>query len=274
MIQHDFVLSLHEQSLRPITIQAKLVELFGSLVMSYSAITITFRMLICTAHEGEPLDLRGRRPNWDHDARILAVLAADPIASVRKIARKTQIPKSIVYNILVQRLGYCSRKFRLVSHEFDKRRRIERVDKARALFVTLNKAQKRAWYFILTDNESWLFYYTERDSIWLPPDVEAPEVARRLINTPKIMVTVFWNLTGIHVFDCLPKDRSFNAAYFIGHIFSKIEKMPDVRAAMSEQQKVVLHMDDLSIYSSKAVIERIEAISFEFPPDSPYSQEM
>jgi hypothetical protein len=49
------------------------------------------------------------------------------------------------------------------------------------------------------------------------------------------MVTVFWNPTGLHVFDCLLEDKSFNAAYFIDHILSKIEKLPDVRAAASEK---------------------------------------
>jgi hypothetical protein len=161
----------------PVPIRAKLVELFGPLAMSYPAITRIIRMLSWTAHEGELLDLGGRRPNSDHDARILAVLTADPIASVREIACETQIPKSTVYNILVQRLRYCSRKFRLVPHELDERQKIERVDKARALLVTLNKAKKCAWHFILTGDESLFFYYTERGSIWLPLDFEALEVA-------------------------------------------------------------------------------------------------
>jgi DNA-binding MarR family transcriptional regulator len=202
---------------------AKLVELFCPLAMNYLAITRIIRMLSWTAHEGELHDLEGRRPNSDHDARILAVLAADPIASVREIARETQIPKSTVYNILVQRLRYCSRKFRLVPHELDERQQIERVDKARALLVTLNKAKKRVWHFILTGSKSWFFYYTEQGSTWLPLDVEAPEVAQRLINTPKVMVTVFVHPTGLHVFDCLPEERSFNTAYFIDHILSKLK---------------------------------------------------
>jgi hypothetical protein len=69
------------------------------------------------------------------------VLAANPIASVLTIARETQILKSTVYNIFVQCLGHCSRKFRLVPSELDKRQRIERIDKARALLFTLNKAK-------------------------------------------------------------------------------------------------------------------------------------
>jgi hypothetical protein len=104
MTQHDLGLSLHEQGLRLVTIRAKFVELFGLLAMSYPTITKTIRMLSRTAHEGEPLDLEERRSNSDHDARILAVLAADPIAPVREITHETQIPKFTVYYILVQGL--------------------------------------------------------------------------------------------------------------------------------------------------------------------------
>jgi hypothetical protein len=46
MTQHDLVLSFHEQALRPITIRAKLVELFVPLAMSYLAITRTIRILM------------------------------------------------------------------------------------------------------------------------------------------------------------------------------------------------------------------------------------
>jgi DNA-binding MarR family transcriptional regulator len=69
--------------------------------MSYPAIARTIHMLSWTAHDGETLDFAGRQWNSDHEAIILAVLSADPIASVREIARKTQIPKSTVCNTLV-----------------------------------------------------------------------------------------------------------------------------------------------------------------------------
>jgi hypothetical protein len=85
------------------------------------------------------------------------------------------------------------------------------------------------------------------------------------------MVIIFWNPTCLHVFDCLPEDKSFDAAYFIDHILSKTEKLPDVRAAASEKQKFILHMDNSPIHHSKAVMERIEAIPLEFVSHPPYS---
>jgi hypothetical protein len=99
-------------------------------------------------------------------------------------------------------------------------------------------------------------------------------VAKHLINTPKVKVTVFWNSTGLHVFDCLPEDRSFDAAYFIDHNLSKMEKLPDVRAAVNEKQKFIFHMDNSPIYLSKAVMERIKNIPLELAPHLPYSSDL
>jgi hypothetical protein len=88
MTQHDLVLSLHEQGLRPVEIWTKFAKLFRLLAAIYSPITRTIRMLSWTAHEVQPLDWGGTPPNPDHDARILAVLAADPITRVCVIARE------------------------------------------------------------------------------------------------------------------------------------------------------------------------------------------
>jgi hypothetical protein len=70
----------------------------------------------------------------------------------------------------------------------------------------------RRWSFILTGDESWFFDYNPKRKLWLPPDVDAPQVARQLnkINTPKVMVTLFWNPWGRHVSKALLSE-SFNA---------------------------------------------------------------
>jgi hypothetical protein len=69
--------------------------------------------------------------------------------------------------------------------------RRERVEKSIVLFSLLAKAKRHAWQFIITGDESWFFYVTSRSKIWLSRDADTPEMARRLINTPKVMVTIF-----------------------------------------------------------------------------------
>jgi DNA-binding MarR family transcriptional regulator len=100
MTQHDLVLSPRAR-LAAGNDQGKTCQALRLLGNELSGDHKNYRMLSWIAHEDELLDLAGRRPNSNHDARILAVLAADPIVLMRKIARETQIAKSTVYNILV-----------------------------------------------------------------------------------------------------------------------------------------------------------------------------
>jgi hypothetical protein len=47
----------------------------------------------------------------------------------------------------------------------------------------------------------------------LPADADTPEVAKQLIDTPKIMITIFWNAFGIQVLALFPEKTSFGAEY-------------------------------------------------------------
>jgi hypothetical protein len=100
--------------------------------------------------------------------------------------------------------------------------------------VNLRKAQRNTWRFLLTGDGSWFFYYTPHQKLWMSPDVETPEVARRSINTPKLMITIFWNVSGIHVIDYVPSGESFNSAHFIERILPTIAGLPAQNAAVRQ----------------------------------------
>jgi hypothetical protein len=114
--------------------------------------------------------------------------------------------------------------------------RRERVDKSTALLSLLAKAKRRAWQFIITGDESWFFYYTLHSKIWLPADADMPEVAKQLINTPKSMITIFWNPFDIQVLATLPEKTSFDAEYFIDYVLTTVEELPAMHAAVTQKQ--------------------------------------
>jgi hypothetical protein len=71
-------------------------------------------------------------------------------------------------------------------------------------------------------NRGWVLFfdYKTHSKIWLPPDVDSPEVAKQLINIPKVMITIFWTPFGIHVLAALPERTSFDAEYFIDYVLT------------------------------------------------------
>jgi hypothetical protein len=109
MTQKDLVVSFYEKRLSANEIHERLVEIFGGLAMPYSTVARILRETCWTPSEERSQNFRGRPPNFDHDRRILSVLAANPNASLREIAHETPIPKTTVFNILHGRFGYSAR---------------------------------------------------------------------------------------------------------------------------------------------------------------------
>jgi hypothetical protein len=114
-------------------------------------------------------------------------------ASVGEIAYKTRIPKCTVLDSIWLRLHYSARNGQLVPHALTEAQRREYVAQSTAPLSVLAKAKGRAWQVIITGGESWFFYYLPHSKIWISPDADTPEVPKRLINIPKMMITIFWN---------------------------------------------------------------------------------
>jgi hypothetical protein len=202
------------------------------------------------------------------------VLERELNASLREIAHEMRIPKSTVFNILRERLNYSARNYRFVSHTLTEAQRRERVEKSTALLSLLAKAKRRAWQFIITGDELWFFYYTPHSKIWLPADANTPEVAKQLINTPKIMITIFWNPFGIQVLAALPEKTLFDAEYFIDYVLTPIEELPAMCAAATQKQTLVIHMDNSPMHKSKAASQKIASLRLKIAPRPPYSQDL
>jgi hypothetical protein len=223
MSQKDLVLSLHEEGLTAKEIYEPLVEIFGPLAMPCSTVTRTVMETCWIPSEERSQNVGGRPRNLHHDARFLSVLHGNPNASVREIAHKTRIPKPIVFGILRLRLKYFARNCRLVPHALTETQRKAYVKKSTALLSVLTKAKRCAWQFIITDDEFCLFSYAQDSKIWLPADADTPEMAKRLINTLKMMTIIFWNPFGIHVLAALPEKTSFDAEYFLNYVLAQLK---------------------------------------------------
>jgi hypothetical protein len=165
MSQKDLVLSLRKESLTAKQIYERLVEIFGPRATAYSTMMKILRKTCWALFDERLQNLGGRPPNLDYDTRILSVLQSNLNASVREIAHETRIPKSTVFDVLCLRLSSSVRNCRFVPHGLTETQRRERVEKSKALLSVLVNAKRRAWQFILTEDESWFFYYTAHSKI-------------------------------------------------------------------------------------------------------------
>jgi hypothetical protein len=75
----------------------------------------------------------------------------------------------------------------------------------------LQHQKDRARYDIVTLNESWFYFMTGYERVWLPEGTEAPEREWITIQSRKIMVTIVWNPTGFYWIVALPEFMKVNA---------------------------------------------------------------
>jgi hypothetical protein len=99
-----------------------------------------------------------------------------------------------------------------------------------------------------------VFYDTPHRKLWIPPDVETPEVARQLITTPKLMITIPWAVSGIHAIDYF-----LQVFYSIPRILvitlMWLQHSPNYQCG-NETKKFMIHLDNSSIYKSKASVQK------------------
>jgi histone-lysine N-methyltransferase SETMAR len=88
------------------------------------------------------------------------------------------------------------------------------------------------------------------------------------------MVTIFWNPFGIHILAALLEKTSFDAEYFVNYVLTQIEELPVMHTAVSQEQKLVIHMDNSPIHKSKAAIQRIASMRVKLAHHPPYSPDL
>jgi hypothetical protein len=97
--------------------------------------------------------------------------------------------------------------------------KIDRHWQSHELLEILPNPKRLRWRFILTGDESWFFDVKEHRNLWRFPDSDVPEVARRLSNTPKWMITLFWNPAGLHASHFLAGE-SLNGDHFVRNVLT------------------------------------------------------
>jgi hypothetical protein len=73
-------------------------------------------------------------------------------------------------------------------------------------------------------------------------------VARQLINTPRVIATVFWDPSGLYVGRFLESGTSFNDTYFTEYVFSDVEHLSALQTALQQKKKVFFHLENSFIH--------------------------
>jgi hypothetical protein len=181
----------------------------------------------------------------DSDQVILSAIEDNAFASVPQLSRLTNLPSTTVDRRLTQSLRFVARHLRWMLHALSDARKDERVNLSRRLLrMRMLEVQcDRAWYDIVTGDESWFYLSTDSEFVWLPHDEKFQKENDTQFNRKKFVFTIVWNPRVFYLIKVLKKGRKFNSGYYIAEILEPLSQWCSIEVADNER-KLLLHADN------------------------------
>jgi hypothetical protein len=124
----------------------------------------------------------------------------------------------------------------------------------------LQHQKYRAWHNTVTLDESWFYFTTDRERIWLPEGTEALERERITVQSRKMMETIVWNPTGFFRIVALPKEMKFHADYYICHILDPLAEWRRGQVRGSDR-RLHVHAYNAHPYTAKKFLNSLQAMA-------------
>lgn len=179
----------------------------------------------------------GRPPTITTSENIEAVdrvVMRDRQVSIRRIADELGISKTIVFEIMTNRLGMKKVCTRWVPKLLTPLQRANRVECCQELLSQSEADPTNFLSRIVTGDESWVYHYDplsqQEAKTWKKPGESTPTRPRQQRSTRKVMLTVFWDRDGILLTDYRTQENTINGQYYA----SLIERL---RSAILEKRR-------------------------------------
>ena len=178
----SIVLYLHKKGLSAKEIHNDIIQTLGPNIIKYSTVTKYLRNQSFPLKKITIENDQNFRDEEENQILVKNALKNFPFASVREIAKITQIPKSTVYNTLTIQLHYVLKHLRWVPHSLNSSQLSQRVSKSKELLQLLRQSKKNNYKFFYTGDESWFYLNTDYEQQWLPSGEILPNRMNKILN--------------------------------------------------------------------------------------------
>ncbi|KAI5490547.1 Mariner transposase [Trichomonas vaginalis G3] len=251
-----------------------LVKCFGMDAPSYSTVTYHVRMYHFMNKKAPIIKIDKKSPDQRKIKAILQALDEDPRASLRRIEEMTKIPRTTVSYYLHNYLNYKLAYTRWVPHNLNSVQKKSRVQSSKELLSILGAYQSKKFRFLVTGDESWFQYATEAKIMWIPKDENLQTFPKKKIDTPMMMLSVFWGVNGIIAIDILQKPNTMNAQYLIDNVLTQIINSDEFEKSKQQKQKFAIHFDNSRVHKSHKVMNYLVENNVKVVPNPIYSPDI
>lgn len=146
--------------------------------------------------------------------------------------------------------------FNYLLHILSQEIKVKRIETSKELFEFLTNANVQKLYKVLKQDETWIYFISTWNSMWLEVGRPIPEKPKRMIGSKKVMISVIWGITGIKSIKMLPIGEKFNKYFFAQSVLGNLAKN-------------FLHIDNARPHLTFEKLTKLGMNRLEHPPYSP-----
>jgi histone-lysine N-methyltransferase SETMAR len=125
---------------------------------------------------------------------------------------------------------------------------------------------------IITGDEKWVLYVNvQRDKQWLDPNQKPLPTAKAGLHPKKVLLSVWWDISGIVYWELLEKNRTIDAELYCQQLDRLSQK---IRPILLNRKGVVLQHDNARPHTARLTREKIQRLGWEVLPHPPYSPDI
>lgn len=217
-------------------------------------------------------ELHQRGPSEFSDENVQSVLDAEPRATTREIAEKLGCSHTAVEYHL-HKMGKVNKLGVWVPHELSEANLIQRMAICSSLLsrFTGEPFLDR----IITGDEKWVLYTNvTRKRQWVDKDEQPQATPKAELHQKKLMLCVWWNMTGILHFELLPSNRTVTAEIYADQLERVQASLIESHPALVNRKGVILLHDNARPHVAKMVHEKIVQLGWEVLAHPAYSPDL
>jgi len=271
---------LHAVGENPTEIYRKLVAVYGDNVMSRKQVSVW-----CSAFtngrtdlDDEPRAGRPRSSTTDENVvHVESLIQEDRRRKVREIAVELDLPKSVVHEIVHDKLGFRKVSSRWVPKQLSEQHKFHRMGISLQLLERYRGSDGDFLDNLITGDETWLHHTTpetKADSMtWKHPWSPTPRKFKVQLSAKKVMATVFWDAKGVLLVDILPHGETINAVRYCKTMDRLREAVRRKRPGLLQKGVVLLH-DNATPHTANLTQEWFQRYGWEVLPHPPHSPDL
>lgn len=263
-------------------IHNQICEVYGEHAMSVQMVR-RWRVKFLEGRESVHDQERSGRPSTsrqpDAIAAVQAIVDSDKRVTLDEIMDKLppniELSRTSIYSIMTEELQLtkvCARWVpRLLSDVHKERRK----SSAQAFQQLFRAEGDDLFTRIVTGDETWIHHFTpeskRQSMVWQKKGDKAPQKAKVVESSGKVMATVFWDCRGVLLVDYLPRGETINAERYCGVLKKLRRAIQNKRRGLLSRKVLFIH-DNARPHAARATVNLLDQFRwdvFDHPPYSP-----